>query len=223
MHRLWAHPDAWNGENLNLAIQKTYNVTLSGNTATVNAALGGISRLPVFKFQTRYQFFADGRIELSMDGTVRQDANWLPRLGFELTLPAEHSGFSYYGHGPHESYRDMHKASPVGLYESNTDMEYVEYVRPQEHGNHYGVRKLTIGSFTVTSQEAFECQVSNYSTEALYLASHTDELHSDGKVHLRLDYKVSGLGSHSCGPALEPQYRLAEKEICFSLTIQPVE
>ena len=62
-------------------------------------------------------------------------------------------------------------------------------------------------------RQGFELCVSEYSTAALYKAEHTDELVADGKTHLRIDYKVSGLGSHSCGPALEPQYRLAEKEI----------
>ena len=48
------------------------------------------------------------------------------------------------------------------------------------------------------------------------------ELVKDGKTHLRIDYKVSGLGSNSCGPALEEKYRLAEKEIKFAFAVKPV-
>jgi beta-galactosidase len=217
----WGHPGAWGGENLNLAIQKTYDVSLSGNTVTVNASLGGVSRLPVFRFRTQYAFYADGRIELTLDGQVREDAIWLPRLGFELTLPKENNAFSYYGHGPIESYRDMHHAAPVGLYQSDADSEYVEYVRPQEHGNHFGVKMLTMGNFTVTATDPFECQVSNYSTNDLHQANHTDELRSDGNIHLRLDYKVSGIGSNSCGPQLVEEFRLKEKQIDFAFTLTP--
>jgi len=52
-------------------------------------------------------------------------------------------------------------------------------------------------------------------------AEHTDELVADGKIHLRIDYKVSGIGSNSCGPALESQYRLEEKKIHFAFSIIP--
>ena len=68
-----------------------------------------------------------------------------------------------------------------------------------------------------------EVCVSRYSTAALTKAEHTDELHADGKTHLRIDYKVSGIGSHSCGPELEPRYRLSEKEIKFQYSIIPAE
>jgi len=56
----------------------------------------------------------------------------------------------------------------------------------------------------------------------LYKAEHTDELVKDGKTHLRIDYKVSGIGSNSCGPQLEKAYRLAEKEIAFGFCVKPV-
>jgi beta-galactosidase len=52
-------------------------------------------------------------------------------------------------------------------------------------------------------------------------ANHTDELVADGKTHLRIDYKVSGLGSHSCGPSLEKAYRLDEKYIAFRFALRP--
>lgn len=51
---------------------------------------------------------------------------------------------------------------------------------------------------------------------------YTDELISDGKTHLRIDYKVSGIGSASCGPALADQYRLSEKQIVFNSHYIPV-
>jgi beta-galactosidase len=55
----------------------------------------------------------------------------------------------------------------------------------------------------------------------LETAEHTDELCSDGLVHLRIDYKVSGVGSNSCGPALEEKYRLSDEEIKFAFTVKP--
>ena len=63
--------------------------------------------------------------------------------------------------------------------------------------------------------------VSKYSISNICKANHTNELEEDGKIHLRIDYKVSGLGSHSCGPYLPEKYQLKEKEITFNYSIQP--
>jgi len=73
--------------------------------------------------------------------------------------------------------------------------------------------------------EAMKCYwyhtISSFFTAALDRTEHTDELIRDGKTHLRLDYKVSGIGSNSCGPELLPKYRLSEKDIAFRLVISP--
>lgn len=94
------------------------------------------------------------------------------------------------------------------------------YIRPQEHGNHADVRLLEIGKLRFESDAPFSINISDHSA-ALDRAEHTDELISDGKTHLRVDYKVSGIGSNSCGPELEPQYRLSEKNIQFAYVITP--
>ena len=123
------------------------------------------------------------------------------------------------GNGPAESYCDMHHGSSMGLYKSDVDSEYVKYVNPQEHGNHFGAKMLKIGKMCFTSENDFEFNVSKYSANTLYKAKHTDELVTDGKTHLRIDYKVSGVGSAACGPALLEKYQLNEKEITFRFSI----
>ena len=63
--------------------------------------------------------------------------------------------------------------------------------------------------------------VSKYSTDTLYRAERTDELKADSKVHLRVDYCSSGVGSGACGSELKKEYRLAEKEFDFSVQFAP--
>ena len=72
------------------------------------------------------------------------------------------------------------------------------------------------------SEKEFEINVSKYSVDAIYRAEHTDELVEDRKVHLRIDYKVSGIGSNSCGPGLLEKYQLNEKEIDFAFSVRPI-
>lgn len=50
----------------------------------------------------------------------------------------------------------------------------------------------------------------------LTAAMHIDELKKSDVTHVRIDYKVSGIGSNSCGPDLIEKYRLSEKEIRYA-------
>jgi beta-galactosidase len=166
--------------------------------------------------------FNSGKINISLQGTIREDAYWLPRLGFDFQLPMTSYNFTYYGRGPLENYCDMCHGTTIGMYDSSAEDEYVNYPYPQEHGNHTDVKLLRIGKLEFTSLSGFEMNVSKYTSKMLFTANHTDELVEDGKVHLRIDYKVSGVGSHSCGPELAQKYRLQEKEIDFLFEIQPI-
>lgn len=222
MKQLWTNENIWQGENLNCTFTKIYDCRMDGDTIVVNGSLAGVSRQPFFHYTKRIRIAQDGCMDISLDGNVRQDAVWLPRLGFELELPSESSQFCYYGRGPIENYCDMHHWASVGFYESSADGEYVDYVYPQEHGNHENVKMLRIGDMEITSQQEFACNVSRYSAQNIFQAKHTDELKTDGKVHLRIDYKVSGIGSNSCGPELEEQYRLKEKKIHFAFSLKPM-
>ena len=118
--------------------------------------------------------------------------------------------------GPYENYADMHHASKIDLYTSNADKEYVEYIVPQEHGNHTRVQMLKFeNGLTFEAETEMEINVSHYTKEMLASASHTDELKKADATIIRIDYKNSGLGSNSCGPELLEKYRLSEKDINF--------
>lgn len=218
----WLQLDEWQGENLDKSSVKIYDCRIEDNAIVVSGSLSGISRAPLLRFAQKIEVSENGVISVTLKGTVRQDAIWLPRLGFEWELPGDVGAFTYYGNGPAESYRDMCHAGYIGLHESDAASEYVHYVRPQEHGNHTAVKMLRIGKLEFRAEEEMEINVSRFSTETLLKAEHTDELEADGKTHLRIDYKVSGIGSNSCGPELEQEYRLGEKEIAFAISIHPI-
>ena len=217
----WSIVDFWEGENVDYAFTKVYDCHLEEGIIVVEASLAGISRKPLLKYKLKIRIDDTGRIDYELKGNIRQDAFWLPRLGFEFELPQKFNEFTYYGRGPLENYRDMCHGAFVGQYQSNAKAEYVNYVRPQEHGNHTEAKTLQIGNMEFESVKGFEFNVSEYSTRALDLANHTDELVKDGHIHVRIDYKVSGLGSGSCGPLVEDRYRLQEKKIDFSFCIKP--
>ena len=212
----WMRTNVWQGENLDYAFNKVYDCKLEDGKIVVNGSVSGVSRKPFLHYTLTVQVYADGRVDHTLNCNIAQDVIWLPRLGYEFILPPSADAFSYYGHGPLESYCDLCHHAPVGMYESAAQQEYVPYVRPQEHGNHNGVKLLKIGKMAFTAPEGMDINVSRYSTDAICRAEHTDELIADGNIHLRLDYKVSGIGSNSCGPELAKDYRLEEKQLCFT-------
>ena len=222
MQVYWANTTKRQGENLNRLFTKVYECKIEQGKIKVSGSLAGVSRIPFMRHEVWISIHEDGMIEFELHGQIGENVHWIPRLGFEFTLPRTSDKFTYYGRGPIESYRDMHHWAPIGMYESTAEQEYVNYPRPQEHGNHYGVKRLAIGKMEFLSDDSFECNVSRYSIEALYRAEHTDELEEDGKIHVRVDYKVSGLGSGSVGPQLMEKYRLNEKKIDFKFYMKLV-
>ena len=108
----------------------------------------------------------------------------------------------------------------MGMYKSDADKEYVNYIKPQEHGNHYNTKYLKIGKYIFESNKGFEFNVSSYSAEELGGKKHNFELQNDKYTNVRIDYKVSGIGSGSCGPQLMEKYQMNDKKVIFDFTIK---
>lgn len=211
----------WFNMRLDKTSTKVYDVALEHNKLICTASLAGLSRAPFFRYTATYSFFDNGNIKVELCGDIRDKANDLPRLGFEFFLPNDDDKFTYFGMGDGENYSDMHRYCKMGLYSSDADGEYVDYIMPQEHGNHIRTKMLKMNSgLEFVSENGFEFNVSHYTSHALTEAMHTDELEKCGKTVVRVDYRCRGIGSHSCGPELLPQYRIDEKNINFSFTIK---
>ena len=121
--------------------------------------------------------------------------------------------------GPYESYCDMNHASMVDFYNSDAQREYVNYIMPQEHGNHIKTKLLQMEKGLSFEAENMEINVCCYTPLMLFKATHQDELRKSNSTVIRIDYKNSGIGSASCGPELMEKYRLAEKDIHFEFYI----
>lgn len=210
----------WQSENLDVAFNKTYDVQVKNGMIIAKCAAAGISRHPFFVYTLKVRILQNGTICFHTAGEVNPDAHFLPRLGFNLKLPKTVTDFSYYGYGPLESYCDSHHHASLNRHNSTAGREFVPYIRPQEHGNHFGVTELSIGDFTVVPEKTMEINVSQYSGHQLQAAQHLNELTEPFATNVRIDYKVSGLGSASCGPQLAEKYQLKEKRIQFAFALK---
>jgi len=225
----WARsedPDHHATEWMDLMKVKTYSVEVVGATIKVSQSLGAPSRRPLVKFDTTYEVFANGEINVSVKVNVAESKTYLPRFGYEFVLNEGYEMLEYYGMGSDENYVDMCHYAKMGLYQSTVTDEYTPYIMPQEHGNHTKIKSLTITDkkdcgLTFTADSEFEFSALHYSAQDLTTASHAYELNPRKETFLRIDYKVSGIGSNSCGPILADKYRLNEKEFQFSFKILP--
>lgn len=216
----WYWENVWEGENLDRQFDKVYSCSFDGAFVNVSGSISGVSRTPFFRFNAKYTVSADGEIGVTLDGKVKDEAMWLPRLGYEIKIPYEKDTFKYFGMGPFENYADMHHASMIDFYESDADREYVNYIMPQEHGNHIKTKLLDIKNSLSFESDNMEINVSHYDFDSLYRAKHQNELKKADFTTVRIDYKNSGIGSHSCGPELLDKYKLKEKDIHFKFSIK---
>ncbi len=208
----------WENERYDKCHNKVYSCTIDGSAIRVDAALAPVSRAPFFRYRAEYIFRKDGRIEVSLEGDFDRSRTHLPRLGF--SFKTDQRQFSYLGYGPWESYGDMHHGSWMGLFESDVDREYVSYIKPQDYGCHFDTKVLDFGPFRFESQQGFSFQATDYTALELTEKAHSFELEKDTFTNVRIDYKVSGIGSESCGPELREQYRVNDAHVRFVFSIE---
>ena len=171
---------------------------------------------PFLRCRVQWEVDAAGTLLLTADGVRDGKFPFLPRFGVRLFLQPSFGAFSYTGLGPGESYADMCRASWYGEFSSHDFAEYIDLIRPQEHGSHTGCTGLCLGEMlSVRAAQPFSFRVSRYPQEALTAAAHNFELVPSPDVEVCIDYKNSGIGSGSCGPALDPVYALAEESFTF--------
>lgn len=225
----------WREAGYDRSVVKVYNVEarLKQNVATITCdfSIAAVFLQPFLRLHAVWSINAGGEIRLVLDGKRDCVFPFLPRFGLLFTLPgAEEDGrcgddcdlageteVTYYGYGPHESYRDKHRASHMDLFTDTVKRLHRDYIRPQENGSHYHCYYARVGSFRATGKEPFDFNASEYTIEELTNKAHNYELEKSGHIMVCTDYKQSGVGSNSCGPELLPQYRLDEEEIHWEM------
>lgn len=182
---------------------------------------------PVVHIEAEFAVLPSGKTNVSL--TVKKDPVMpsLPRFGIRFFLPDSFSRIEYFGMGPLESYADKHRASYMGLFQSDVTSQYVDYIRPQENGSHCGCEYLKVKnadvSVVVAAESPFSFNVSPYTEEELTQKRHDFELQNSGSTVLCVDYRQNGIGSNSCGPELLRQYRFDETEFSFCFSFCPME
>lgn len=175
---------------------------------------------PPVRMTLEYSFFPGGECNVRTDVKVMEDLSYLPRFGVRMFVDKAFEDFTYYGYGPFESYVDKHLASYVDLHHTTVTGNHEDYIRPQENSSHCGVKYASLSdgrnTLFVTSENDLSVNASHYTQESLESARHNFELKESDSTILCVDKMMSGVGSASCGPALDEIYQLNDKEFHFS-------
>ena len=201
---------------------------------------------PIADMTLRYGW--DERGDLSVECNVRlaQHVKHLPRFGFRFLLEENLTNVRWYGLGMpeknfggaageligeipecmSESYVDRNLACVYGLYSADARELSYRYPKPQESGSRCKTRFVAItdengrGIF-VDSREDMSFRVTPYRTEEY--RAHDFEMPQSNRIWLEIDYFMSGVGSNSCGPRIDDQYLLNEREFTFRFRIRALE
>ncbi len=175
-----------------------------------------------------YTIHADGLVGMQLHGEPMGDwKTTLPRVGVQARLPRLLDQVKWLGLGPGEAYADSRNAVKLGIWQSDVDGLFTNYIFPQENGNRHQTRWATLTNVSgagllVIGQPRFDFSAHWYDTLDLDHARHTTDLVKRPYVTLNLDMAQNGLGSNSCGPGVLPAYELQPKAFDFALRLQPI-
>lgn len=207
------------------AYETVYETSEHGITICCTSSLSAPAIQKIMDIHTVWTVQKNGETDITMSVKINEEFPELPRFGIRLFLDKRLNTVTYYGIGPYESYRDKCRAGSHGLYSGSILNMHEDYIRPQENGSHYDCDYVTLENkthgLTAVSNKAFSFNASVYTQEELTAKKHNYELVPCKSSVLCLDYAQNGIGSNSCGPRLNKEYRLDEKEFCFEMKLVP--
>jgi len=219
-------------QNFDKVASKVYKVTSStiengSIKIIVDGSLCPVSRVPLAKTKVVYTVKPNGEILVNVHADIREDLKYIPRFGFDFVLEAGNENIEYFGMGEDENYIDINSNARMGHYKSTVTEQYFPYIMPQEHGNHTNVKWAAVydvmgRGMLFKAEDGIEFCALHFSADDLTKATHVNELEEREETFVRIDYKISGIGTGSCGPHTLDKYLLSEKEIDYSFSMMPV-
>ena len=221
----------WRKDGLDRTQTRCDSCAVTGRGSDSCTVTAELSLLPAFRqhlarLTVKYTVTAGHGMEISCDAKFRKP-KFLPRFGMQFIMTEENERIRYYGCGPLESYEDKRLASSVGLYSCNVSDHFEHYVRPQENMAHVDTVWSAVtnlaghGLIFIRSGRNFSFNCSHFTPAQLTATAHDWQLVPMKTTCVNIDYRNSGIGSNSCGPELDPKYRMTDDDFNFSFRILP--
>ncbi len=207
----------WEWRLLHLARPDALRVCVNGNQVQVDIGVGYARSIYLVEAKLTYTFHGDG-VEISISYNTEKKHGYeyyayLPRIGWKMKLDKRFDKVKYLAYGNGETYADMYDHAVKAEYSAKVQDEYFPYAKPQESGSHYlpEYAEVTDGKYTVRAEGMRSFSAIGYSAETLMQAKHHDELPESDGTYFCVDYYMTGLGTGSCGPQVQPPYQTPEE------------
>ncbi|MFZ1382881.1 MAG: glycoside hydrolase family 2 TIM barrel-domain containing protein [Scrofimicrobium sp.] len=185
--------------------------------------------IPRSQCEIEYAVDGDGRIEVTE--TLRADESLpeLPEFGMLFKADADLSVLTWYGDGPQETYSDRRGGGRLGVYQQPVDEQVAEYLRPQESGNHTGVRWAEVTDekgrgLRFEAEVPMELSALPWSPFEIENASHHNELPPILNTFICPALVRRGVaGDDSWGSRPHDEFRIPAGELQFKFAFQGIK
>jgi len=153
----------------------------------------------------------------------------LPRFGMQMAMPGRFNTLTWFGRGPHETYRDRKTGAAVGFYSGPVNEHIHTYVRPQENGNKSDARWMALTDrdgvgLIAVGMPTIDVSAWPYTMADLEKARHIHELPQRDTITVNIDYKQMGVGGDdSWGARTHREYTLPAKTYRYRFRLTPYE
>ena len=181
--------------------------------------------------ETTYTALGNGRLKVDV---AYHGAENLPELGnvaLVFRLPLQVNQLCYYGLGPQETYPDRKMGGKLALHRTTAQESYTPYLRPQECGNHEGVRFAEItdetgyGLRVESVGQPLSVSALPWSAVELTFARHRDELAAPTYTWFEVAGFRRGVGGDdSWWSPVHPEYCLpSNQDYAFSFILSVLD
>lgn len=180
--------------------------------------------VPAAKATMTYTVTPDGTVTAELSYLHTDGLAELPEFGVMMKLPADYDRLTWYGCGPAETYADRTRGAKLGIYSNRVADNMAGYVKPQECGNHTGVRYAEVTDaagvgLRFTAPSPMEFSALPYTPFELENAEHVYELPPVHHTVIRAMGKQMGVGGDdSWGAWTHEEYRIKNEDMSFTFS-----
>lgn len=165
-----------------------------------------------------------GELIIDVDYEKLNDISELGMLGLRFELVKNKKNIDYCGLSG-ETYPDRKKGGIYGIHHLNVEDGYVEYMTPQECGNHEDTRWIVVNGESSKLRleyidKYFKFKFMEYSDFSIDTASHFDELPKTRKNYLTIMGYTRGIGGdNTWGAKVHEEYCIKNENLSFSIRL----
>lgn len=179
-----------------------------------------------------YTVEPSGRVTMQLSYTAVAELPAMPEFGFLFEMKPAFHHCQWYGLGPEETYCDRCSGAKLGIWQNRVEDNMARYLRPQECGNHTGVRWAQITrndglGLRFAADTPMDFSALPYTPHELENADHAYALpRAGGKIIVRAALRQIGVGGDDTwGARTHDEYLIHPvpgQALHFTLHLSPI-